>query len=97
MKLRVTSRVLAAALFVLTVHAKAAAAADVNVLCSVGIKAVMEALAPEFERATKNKVTVKYDLAATLKKGDRRRHAVRPRRADARNGRRSDQERQDCG
>jgi molybdate transport system substrate-binding protein len=28
----------------------------------------MEALAPEFERTTKNKVTVKYDLAATLKK-----------------------------
>ena len=68
MKLRITSTVLAAALFVLAVHTKAASAADVNVLCSVGIKAVMEALVPEFERATKNNVVVKYDLAATLKK-----------------------------
>jgi molybdate transport system substrate-binding protein len=67
MKLRIISTTLAAALFALAVHTKAAAA-DVNVLCSVGIKAVMEALAPEFERTTKNKVTVKYDLAATLKK-----------------------------
>lgn len=65
---RITSTTLALALLALTVHARAASAAEVNVLCSVGLKAVMDALAPEFEKASKNKVVVKYDLAATLKK-----------------------------
>ena len=65
---RFTSGTLALALLLLAVHTRAANAAEVNVLCSVGLKAVMDALAPEFEKASKNKVVVKYDLAATLKK-----------------------------
>ena len=46
-------------------------AADDNgltVLCSNGIKAAVEELAPRFERDGHTKVTVKYDLAANLKR-----------------------------
>src|SRR5262245_33095334 len=68
MKLRLTTTVLCLALLGSIVHTRTASAAEVKGLCSVGIKAVMEALAPEFERTTKHKVIVKYDLAATLKK-----------------------------
>jgi molybdate transport system substrate-binding protein len=45
----------------------AAGAADIQVLCSVGLKAVMDDLAPQFERASGNKVVVKYGLASGLK------------------------------
>jgi molybdate transport system substrate-binding protein len=37
------------------------------VLSSVGIKAVVDDLAPQFERATKHKVTTVFDLASALK------------------------------
>jgi len=47
--------------------ATVAQAADVKVLCSSGFKAVMEELAPQFERATHHKVVVRYGLAARLK------------------------------
>lgn len=40
----------------------------VVVLASNGIRAVIEDLAPQFERATTQKVTRKYDLAANLKR-----------------------------
>jgi molybdate transport system substrate-binding protein len=43
-------------------------AAQITVLCSNGIKAVMEELVPEFERATKHQVTITYGLAAALKR-----------------------------
>ena len=46
---------------------KPADAAEVRVLCSNGLKAVMEDLAPQFERATGNKVVVTYGLAAEFK------------------------------
>ena len=45
----------------------AADAAEIKVLCSSGFKAVMEELAPQFERATHHKVIVRYGLAAKLK------------------------------
>src|SRR5207247_1725807 len=48
-------------------QARAASAADIKVLCSNGFKAVLEELAPQFERATKHHVVVTYGLAATLK------------------------------
>src|SRR5947209_3452432 len=67
-RFRTDSIVLVLVLLMLIAHTRAASAAEVNVLCSVGLKAVMDALAPEFERATKHQVLVKYDLAATLKK-----------------------------
>src|SRR5580765_4504919 len=43
-------------------------AAEIKVLCSNGIKAVVEDLVPEFERATKHKLVVTYGLAAALKR-----------------------------
>jgi molybdate transport system substrate-binding protein len=41
-------------------------AAEIHVLCSNGFKAVMEDLAPQFERATSNTVRVTYGLSAEL-------------------------------
>jgi molybdate transport system substrate-binding protein len=43
-------------------------AAQLTVLCSNGIKAVMEELVPQFERATRHEVTITYGLAAALKR-----------------------------
>jgi molybdate transport system substrate-binding protein len=43
-------------------------AADITVLASNGVKAAFDELAPAFERATSNKVAVKYGLAAVLKR-----------------------------
>jgi len=45
----------------------AAHAEEIRLLSSVGIKAVVEELVPQFERATKHKVTTVFDLASTLK------------------------------
>lgn len=47
--------------------ARPASAEEVRVLSSVGIKAVIDVLAPQFERATKHKVAVTFDLASVLK------------------------------
>jgi molybdate transport system substrate-binding protein len=44
-----------------------APADGIRVLSSVGIKAVIDDLAPKFEQATKNKVTTVFDLAGVLK------------------------------
>jgi len=44
-----------------------ASAADIQVLCSLGLKAVFEELAPQFERASGNKVVVKFGLASQFK------------------------------
>ena len=41
-------------------------AAEIHVLCSNGFKAVMEDLAPQFEKATANVVRVTYGLSAEL-------------------------------
>jgi molybdate transport system substrate-binding protein len=45
----------------------AARAEDIRVLSSVGIKAVIDDLAPKFEQASKHKVTTVFDLAGVLK------------------------------
>lgn len=42
-------------------------AAEIRVLCSNGLKAVFEELAPQFERASGHKVVVKFGLAAGFK------------------------------
>src|SRR4029079_336651 len=55
-----------AVLFILG-QARVAGAAEIQVLCSNGLKAVMEDLAPKFERATGHKIVVKYGLAANFK------------------------------
>jgi molybdate transport system substrate-binding protein len=46
----------------------AVAAAQITVLSSNGFQAVMEELAPRFERAKNRKVAVTYDLASTLRR-----------------------------
>jgi molybdate transport system substrate-binding protein len=51
----------------IVLNASAAHAEDIRVLSSVGIKTVIEELAPQFERTTKHKVITTFDLAGTLK------------------------------
>jgi molybdate transport system substrate-binding protein len=53
-------------LAVALVQARPAAPEDITVLCSNGLKAVIEDLVPAFERETRHKVVVKYGLAAAL-------------------------------
>ncbi|HEU4688392.1 MAG TPA: substrate-binding domain-containing protein [Vicinamibacterales bacterium] len=48
-------------------QATAASADEIRVLSSVGIKAVIDELAPQFEKATQHKVTTTFDLASTMK------------------------------
>lgn len=64
---RIISVAAGLALIVLA-QAGAANAAEIKVLCSNGIKAVVEDLVPKFERATKHKLVVTYGLAAALKR-----------------------------
>jgi molybdate transport system substrate-binding protein len=45
-----------------------ARAAEVTVLCSNGLKAVMDELVPQFERATGHTVAIRFDLAAGLQR-----------------------------
>jgi molybdate transport system substrate-binding protein len=42
-------------------------AEEIRVLSSVGIKTVVDELAPQFEKATNHKVTTVFDLASTLR------------------------------
>ncbi len=58
---------LAAVLFVL-VFAAAADAAEIKVFCSNGIRAVVDELVPQFERATGHKVTLIFEPSTLLKK-----------------------------
>lgn len=51
----------------LVLHAAVADAEEIRVLSSVGIKAVIEVLGPQFEQKTKHKVTTVFDLAGVLK------------------------------
>jgi molybdate transport system substrate-binding protein len=64
-----SNRTVLAALSLLLILAvsSAADAAEISVLCSVGLKAVMDDLAPQFERTSGNKVVVKFGLASGLK------------------------------
>jgi len=64
MKTHRFSLVIIAALFV---HVAQARAAEIHVVCSNGLKAVFEELAPQFEKASGNKVSVKFGLAAGFK------------------------------
>ena len=48
--------------------ASAASAADIKVLCSNGLRAVVDDLVPKFERATGNKVALTFEPSTQLKK-----------------------------
>src|SRR5258706_3525202 len=63
---RIVSAVATFALLVLPHLTRAAAADEIIVLCSNGLKAVVEDLAPKFEASTQHKLVVKYGLAASL-------------------------------
>ena len=55
------------AVTVLPAPARAADPTEITILCSNGLKAVVDDLAPKFERESKHKVKVTYGLAAGLK------------------------------
>ena len=55
----------AVAIVLLLTHA--ASAEEIRVLSSVGIKAVVDELGPQFEKTTTHKVTAVFDLASVLK------------------------------
>jgi molybdate transport system substrate-binding protein len=63
-------RLVAVGLVILAMLAQSgvARAAEIRVLCSNGIKAVMEELIPQFEQATKHKVLITFGLSAALKR-----------------------------
>lgn len=46
----------------------AAQAADLKVYCTIGMRAVVEDLAPKFEKASGNKLTITYGLGSALTK-----------------------------
>ena len=48
--------------------ANAAAAAEIKVLCSNGLRAVVEELVPEFEQKTGNKVVLKFEPSTAIQK-----------------------------
>ena len=54
--------------FVWFASAAPARADEITVLCSNGIRAVMQELVPRFEKATGHKVVITYGLAAALKR-----------------------------
>ena len=67
MKIHRIAYVAAFALSILLGRPGQANAAEIRVLCSNGLKAVFEELAPQFERASGHKVVVKFGLAANFK------------------------------
>ena len=67
MKLRPAFVISLVALLVVTADAREAGADQIVVLCSNGLKAVLEELIPKFERTTKHTVVATYGLAAALK------------------------------
>jgi molybdate transport system substrate-binding protein len=56
-----------AAMVAVLASALPANAEEIRVLSSLGIKAVVEDLAPKFEKSSKHKVTTVFDLASVLK------------------------------
>jgi molybdate transport system substrate-binding protein len=65
---RLTVATIGLLILIMLTPSRAANAAEIKLLCSNGIKAVMEDLAPQFERATKHKVVITYGLSAALKR-----------------------------
>jgi molybdate transport system substrate-binding protein len=58
---------IAAAMTAVLLNSTASRADEIRVLSSVGIKAVVDELAPQFEKTTKHKVTTVFGLAGALK------------------------------
>jgi molybdate transport system substrate-binding protein len=64
---RITSIAFAVALVLVITH-PLAAAAQIRILCSNGIKPVMQELVPQFEQLSAHQVFVAYSVAADLKR-----------------------------
>ena len=60
--------IVAAAAALIAAGASGASAADIKVLCSNGFQSAMLELQPQYERATGNKIVIRYGLAAVLGK-----------------------------
>ncbi len=56
------------ALCVLLSHSAIASAERITVLCSNGFKAVLQEVAPQFEKATRHEVAVTYSVSADLRR-----------------------------
>src|SRR5688572_3579461 len=67
MKIRRSMTVAALAVLLMLGQSGAAYAAEIHVLCSLGLKSVVEELVPQFERTSGHKVIVEYGLAAQFK------------------------------
>jgi molybdate transport system substrate-binding protein len=67
MRSRYSIGVACGAAAVMLLQTGGASAEEIRVLSSVGIKAVVDDLVPQFEKATKHKVTTVFDLASALK------------------------------
>jgi molybdate transport system substrate-binding protein len=67
MKIRRPVNVAVLAILMILAQSGAAYAAEIRVLCSLGIKSVVEELIPQFERSSGHKVVIEYGLAAQFK------------------------------
>jgi len=67
MSIRCVAIVVIRLLTLILVPATAVHAEEIRVLSSIGIRAVVEELAPQFEKTTQHKVTTVFDLAGALK------------------------------
>jgi molybdate transport system substrate-binding protein len=65
--MKIPALVIATVVAAVFVRVTPASGEEIRVLSSVGIKAVVEELAPQFEQKTKHKVTIVFDLAGVLK------------------------------
>ena len=52
----------------LLAHSSVASADQITVLCSNGFKAVLQDLAPQFEKATTHQVAIEYSVSAELRR-----------------------------
>ena len=52
----------------LIAFASTASAADIKVLCSNGLRAVVEELVPQFEQKTKNKIVITFEPSSAIQK-----------------------------
>jgi molybdate transport system substrate-binding protein len=68
-RLRAGSGIVAALVLCVSLAQPGVARADqITVLCSNGFKAVLQDLAPQFEKATKHEVVIRYSVSAELKR-----------------------------
>src|SRR4029079_17143596 len=68
MRIRIVAIAGAYAALALVLPVSIASADEIKVVSSVGIKTVVEALAPQFEKTSKHTVTTVFDLSANVKK-----------------------------